>query len=177
MTASGYPLIIERVRPAGCRGVVGQFDQSGPGEPRPLCRLEVAIVREEVEPRQAGDPKPPFWQIVAVVLVLAALVYLAVLAVIQIYPHQLPPTKNPSFVDNIFDSRVVIVIVRVALIFAAGYVVISVVALIAGRRWLSQLGPFKASYPIARLDQSAEALEGDLQEAVGTIKEARTATG
>ncbi len=76
-------------------------------------------------------------------VVLAALVYVAVLAVIQIYPHQLPTTKNPSFVDSIFDSRIVILVVRVALMFAAGYIVISVVGLIVGRRWLSKLGPFK----------------------------------
>ena len=103
-------------------------------------------------------------------VVLAGLVYAAVLAIVQIYPHKLPTTANPSFVDNIFDSRVVILVVRVALIFAAGYIVISVVGLIIGRRWLSQLGPFKASDPIARLDQSAEELESDLQEAVDTIQ-------
>ncbi len=130
-----------------------------------------SLMSEEAEPQQAGEPRPPIWQIGVVVVVLAALASAAVLAVIQIYPHQLPTTKNPSFVDNIFDSRVVILIVRVALIFAAGYIVISVVGLIVGRRWLSQLGPFKASDPIARLDESAEALESDLREAVDTIQE------
>ncbi len=102
-------------------------------------------------------------------VVLAALVYVAVLAVIQIYPHQLPTTKNPSFVDSIFDSRVVILVVRVALMFAAGYIVISVVGLIVGRQWLSELGPFKASAPIARLDRSAEVLQTELQDAIETI--------
>jgi len=128
-------------------------------------------VPEDSEPPQSHDPKTPPWQTAIGVVVLAALVAAAVLAVIQIYPHKLPTTANPSFVDNIFDSRVVILVVRVALIFAAGYIVISVVGLIVGRRWLSQLGPFKASDPIARLDKSAEALESDLQEAVDTIQD------
>jgi len=64
-------------------------------------------------------------------------------------------------------------IVRVALIFAAGYVVISVIGLIVGRRWLSQLGPFKASDPVGRLDRGTEALESDLREALDTIQELR----
>ncbi len=115
------------------------------------------------------EQKNPIWQTATGVVVLAALVVAAVLAVIQIYPHKLPTTTNPSFVDNIFDSRVVILGVRVALIFAAGYIVISVVGLIVARRWLSQLGPFKASDPIARLDNNAQSLESDLQDAADTI--------
>jgi uncharacterized coiled-coil protein SlyX len=125
---------------------------------------------EQASPPQTEDEKPPIWQIVVVVVVLAALIAAATLAVVQIYPHQLPSTKNPSFVDNIFDSRVVILVVRVALMFAAGYVVISVVGLIVGRRWLAELGPFKASEPIARLDRSTEALETDLADALETVE-------
>src|ERR1700689_1737947 len=98
------------------------------------------------------NDQTPVWQTLVGVAVLLALVAAAALAIAQIYPNKLPTTRNPSFVDNIFDSRVVILLVRVALIFAAGYVVISVVGLIVGRRWLAELGPFKASEPIARLE-------------------------
>jgi chromosome segregation ATPase len=59
----------------------------------------------------------------------------------------------------------------VALIFAAGYVVISVVGLIVGRRWLAELGPFKASEPIARLERGAEGLEKDLGDALGIVED------
>jgi hypothetical protein len=116
------------------------------------------------------EQKPPVWQTAIGIVVLLALVVAAALAIIQIYPHKLRTTANPSFVDNIFDSRVVILGVRVALIFAAGYIIISVVGLIVARRWLSQLGPFKASDPIARLDNNAQLLESDLQDAVDTIQ-------
>lgn len=61
--------------------------------------------------------------------------------------------------------------VRIALVVAAIYVVVSVIALMGGRRWLSELGPFKVSDPIARLDSSAQLLQNELQEAVDTIQE------
>jgi hypothetical protein len=56
-------------------------------------------------------------------------------------------------------------------IFAAGYVVISVIGLILGRRWLSELGPFKASDPIACLERGTEAFQGDLNDALATIED------
>jgi hypothetical protein len=117
-----------------------------------------------------GDEQSRSAQIIGAV-VLLVLVAAAVLAVIQIYPNKLTVPKNPSFIDNVFDSRIVVLLIRVALIFAAGYVVISVVGLILGRRWIAELGPFKASEPIARLEHSAEALEKDLSDAVTTIAE------
>jgi hypothetical protein len=50
---------------------------------------------------------------------------------------------------------VVILAVRIALLFAAAYVAVSVVGLVANRRWLVALGPFRASDPIARLGNGA----------------------
>jgi hypothetical protein len=128
-------------------------------------------VSGDLEPQLETEQGTPHWQTAIGVLVLAGLAAAAVLAVIQIYPQNLPVTKNPSFVDNIFDSRVVILVLRVALMFAAGYVVISVVGLIVSRRWLAELGPFKASEPIARLERGAEALEKDLGDALGTVQD------
>ncbi len=129
------------------------------------------FVSTDSETLPAEEQKTPAWQTTIGVVMVAALAAAAVLAVIQIYPHKLQTTANPSFIDNIFDSRIVILGVRVALIFAAGYIVISVVGLIIARRWLAQLGPFKASDPIARLDNNAQLLESDLQEAVDTIQD------
>lgn len=136
----------------------------------PRHRLEVASVSEDSEPQGDAQEATPLWQTLIGAVVLVALLAAAGFAVAQIYPTELPTTKNPSFVDNIFDSRVVILLVRVALIFAAGYIVISVVGLIVGRRWLQELGPFKASEPLARLDESAAAMERDLGEALETIE-------
>jgi hypothetical protein len=119
----------------------------------------------------ARQEQIPRWQTLVRIAVLLALGVAAILAVAQIYPSQLPTTKNPSFVDNIFDSRVVVLLLRVALIFTAGYVVISVVGLIVERRWLAELGPFKASEPIARVERGAEAIEHDLGAALEAVED------
>jgi septal ring factor EnvC (AmiA/AmiB activator) len=37
------------------------------------------------------------------------------------------------------------------------------------RRWLSQLGPFRASEPIAKVDDTAEQLRDELKDALETI--------
>lgn len=105
-----------------------------------------------------------------VVIILVAVALLGA-ALYSIYPQQLAPEKNPSFVAEIFHSRAIIIMVRVAVLFAAAYVVASAVGLMAGRRWLTQLGPFRAAEPIAKLDDAAERLEEDLKDAVGTIDE------
>ncbi len=118
----------------------------------------------------ARQEQIPLWQTLVGIAVLLALVVAAIAAVAQIYPSQLPTGKNPSFVDNVFDSRVVVLLLRVALIFAAGYVVISVIGLIVERRWLAELGPFKASEPIARVERGAEALDTDLSNALETVE-------
>ena len=123
----------------------------------------------KTEEEPAGEPNTAAK--IAAIVVLGGLAAGVVFAVIGIYPHKVPTSKNPSFVDNLFDSRPVLLFVRIALMFAAGYVVISVVGLILGRRWLAEVGPFKASEPIARLEQGAEALQKDLADALETVED------
>jgi hypothetical protein len=120
---------------------------------------------ESVYDDDAPKGQAPVWQTFFGAAVLLALVGATVLAIAQIYPSKLRSPKNPSFVDNIVDDRVVILLIRVALVFAAGYVVISIVGLIVGRRWLAELGPFKASEPIAHLGRGTQVLEKDLGDA------------
>lgn len=104
------------------------------------------------------------------VLLLVALLVVAGLVVVEIFPHHISNARDPSFVDNIFANPLVLMFVRIALVAAAIYVVVSVIALMGGRRWLSELGPFKVSDPMARLDSSALLLQSELQEAVDTIQ-------
>jgi hypothetical protein len=51
--------------------------------------------------------------------------------------------------------------IRVALIFAAGYVVISVVGLIVGRRWLAELGPSDIEFLLDQVDTTEGKKEGE----------------
>jgi hypothetical protein len=104
-------------------------------------------------------------------LIAVASVVLAVFVFIQLIPGRVRSAANPSFVDNIFDNTAVLVAVRLALLAGAMYVIVSVGALIKDRRWLSQLGPFKASDQIVHLNQGAEAVERNIQDAVETIEE------
>ena len=104
-------------------------------------------------------------------LLLVVLLVVAGFVVVEIFPYDVSNAKDPSFVDNIFANPFVLMFVRIALVAAAIYVVVSVIALMGGRRWLSELGPFKVSDPIARLDSSARLLQNELQEAVDTIQE------
>lgn len=129
------------------------------------------MAERDAEINGSGSDGPGAVAKAAGVLVLVALLAGAVLAAIGIYPHKVPEPKNPSFVDDVFVSPIVVLFVRIAIVFAAGYVVISVIGLIHARRWIAELGPFKASEPIRRLGRGAEGIEVDLREALKTIEE------
>jgi hypothetical protein len=56
-----------------------------------------------------------------------------------------PTPEHPGFVDAVLASRAVIAAIRLAIIFAGVFVVVSVVALIARRQWLTKVGPVEVS--------------------------------
>jgi hypothetical protein len=125
----------------------------------------VANTEDDETGSQAGIGRRISVGVVAVVLA-AAVVFVP----LEAFPHHIRGARSPSFVDNVVDNSVVLFAVRLAVLFAVVYVGASVVGLIAGGRWLSQLGPFKASDPVARLDLGTEDLETSLAVAVETIE-------
>jgi hypothetical protein len=70
---------------------------------------------------------------------------LGTLFFIEVLPSHVTSLTNPSWLDDIFASRIVLALVRVGLVAGAVYVFVSVVALITEGRWLAELGPAKAS--------------------------------
>jgi hypothetical protein len=52
-----------------------------------------------------------------------------------------PAPRQPDFIDTVLASRAVVVSIRIAIIFAALFLVLSVSALISRRQWLSRVGP------------------------------------
>lgn len=79
---------------------------------------------DEREDRQEGGSTSErfgYWlgQVLAVLLVVG-LIAGAVVVVIDLYPEALPRKTNPSFVDMVFNSRIVIAAARIALLFAGG---------------------------------------------------------
>lgn len=84
---------------------------------------------------------------------LLVVVGLALLLLVKgLYPADLPESRNPDFVDNIFDNRGVLWAARLLLVSAAGvlafggaFIVLSIGIHIRDRRWLRRAGPFEIS--------------------------------
>jgi hypothetical protein len=74
--------------------------------------------------------------------------------------------QNP--LNTIFASRYIVASCRIAILFAAGYVVLSIIARIRAGEWLSRVGPVEVSASVLTVtrerDELAEALGEALQE-------------
>jgi len=71
-----------------------------------------------------------------------------------LYPTDLPPSRNPDFVDNVFDNRGVLWAARLLLVSAAAvlafggiFIVLSIGIRMKNREWLRRAGPFEISEP------------------------------
>jgi len=81
-----------------------------------------------------------------------------VLLVKGLYPADLPESRNPDFIDNVFDNRGVLWAARLLLVSAAGvlafggtFIVVSIGVRMKNREWLRRAGPFEISkVPCAR---------------------------
>jgi hypothetical protein len=69
-----------------------------------------------------------------------------------LYPADLPESRNPDFVDNVFDNRGVLWAARLLLVSAAGvlafggiFIVLSIGIRMKNREWLRRAGPFEIS--------------------------------
>lgn len=82
-----------------------------------------------------------------------------------------PVSKTPSFVDTVLASRAVVAAIRLAIIFAAAFIVISVVALVVRRQWLTRIGPVQVSEQVSDLVAENAALRNMLESAGETIED------
>lgn len=80
-----------------------------------------------------------------------------------------PTPEDPGFVDTVLGSRAVVASIRLALIFAGAFVVVSVVALIVRGQWLTKVGPVQVSERVSDVGAEIRRLEGSLEEAEETI--------
>jgi hypothetical protein len=74
-----------------------------------------------------------------------ALVGVAIGIAAKLYPHPISVRHNPSLLDVFFDSRAVVLGVRIVFLFTGAFIVASLFARIWGRQWLSKAGPFEVS--------------------------------
>jgi len=75
-----------------------------------------------------------------------------VLLVKSLYPADLPESRNPDFIDNVFDNRAVLWAARLLLVSAAGvlafggvFIVVSIGIRMKNGEWLRRAGPFEIS--------------------------------
>ena len=64
-----------------------------------------------------------------------------------------PVPAQPDFIDTVLASRAVVAAIRVAIVFVAGFLVLSVVALVARRQWVTRVGPVEASDRVSDLNR------------------------
>jgi hypothetical protein len=101
-------------------------------------------------------------------ILLAAAFYGAVDAMLT------PPVPRPAgLIDVVLASRTVVAAIRVAVIFAAAFVVVSVVALTARRQWLVRVGPVEVSDQVVDLGLEKQRTEESLENAMQTIDSLR----
>lgn len=79
-------------------------------------------------------------------------VILVLLLAKGLYPTDLPQSRNPDFVDNVFDNRGVLWAARLLLVSAAGvlavggiFIVVSIGVRMKNGEWLRRAGPFEIS--------------------------------
>jgi hypothetical protein len=89
------------------------------------------------------------WGAIALLVVAAIGVSLLVKG---LYPADLPASRNPGFVDNVFDNRAVLLAARLQLVSAAGvlafggiFIVVSIGNRMRNGEWLRRAGPFEIS--------------------------------
>jgi hypothetical protein len=110
--------------------------------------------------------------LVAVFAVLGGIVLAVVVGIRVFEGGEIDPGEDP--IDNIFSSRAVIAAIRIAILFAALYVTVSAIALIAARRWPSQVGPLQISESARRLQQESEDLRRLVEKAGREVGDLQT---
>jgi hypothetical protein len=91
----------------------------------------------------------------------------------------IPVSKSPGFIDVILASRAVVAAIRIAIIVAAAYTVISVVWLIGNGKFLVRVGPVHVSDQVSDLDAENRRLEESLdnaRKAADTLRQKISAT-
>ena len=82
-----------------------------------------------------------------------------------------PAPRDPDFIGTILASRSVVSAIRISIIFAATFVVLSVIALSVRRQWLRRIGPVEVSEEVLHLDFENRDLEARLGRAREEIEE------
>ncbi|MGN6557160.1 MAG: hypothetical protein ACTHLH_04010 [Solirubrobacterales bacterium] len=73
-----------------------------------------------------------------------------------LYPVNLPPMKDPDFIDTVFDNRAVLWAARLLLVsvlaFGGSFIVVSIVIRMKNGEWLRRAGPFEVSETVNEIE-------------------------
>lgn len=84
-----------------------------------------------------------------------------------------PSFRRPGFMEEVLGDRAVVAAIRIAVVFAAAFFVVSVVALTCRRQWLIRVGPVEVSDQVADLGLEKQRMEESLENALQTIDSLR----
>jgi hypothetical protein len=108
---------------------------------------------------------------------LPVLVVIATYAVGDAIFAPTPISSSPGFVETVLASRAVVAAVRIAVDFAAAFVVVSVVALTAKRQWPTRIGPVHIREDVSGQEVENGRLRSSLIVAEATIEDLKRALG
>lgn len=100
---------------------------------------------------QDGSTSGPLARFFGFVFI-AGMLALGAIVLYRIYPAHIHEKANPGFIDNIFDSGLVVFAARLVLLsaalvlaFAGAHIVVSIVSWVKHKQWLTKFGPFEVS--------------------------------
>lgn len=97
---------------------------------------------------------------------------------LRVYPHELPaPDGHAGLLAMILQSRPIVFVGRIAIFSVAAFAVLSIVARMWNREWLTRAGPFEIERAATAAEKANVILEQDLAHARATIRQLRTANG
>ncbi len=113
------------------------------------------------------------WILAALIVVLIGglAVGAVVVLILAFTVGRVDPHYNP--LNVVFASRTIVAAARLTMLFIAGYVMLSIVAHIRDRRWLSGMGPVKIQDSVQAMDREREQLASAVREAQGEIDDLR----
>lgn len=94
----------------------------------------------------------------------SVLVFFIGLAIADAVFAPAPVPDQPDFVDTLLASRAVVAVIRIAIVFAGLFLVLSVVALAIRGQWLTRLGPVEVE-KVRDLDAENGRFEERLEDA------------
>lgn len=130
---------------------------------------------EQEEPPGEPDPGPPpedkrkraMMLVARAAIVIGAIV--VVVMALHLYPNELAVKKEPGVLDNVFASRIVVAAIRAVILFAAIYVVLSMVILGWRGHWITTF----LGVQTGKVEQSVTGLNAEVERLTDALKDAK----